>query len=296
MERNMVRWTIAAVATVLVGVGGTTTVGAAAAAPAAPQPVEATNNGWVRFGHFAPAVEPVDLYVDGSPVATDVAYKGVSAYVAVPAGAHEFAVRPQDQPDAAPVLVIDAGVPAGGAVTIGAVVTRDGLAAQVYDDDLTPPAAGQALVRFIHAVPDQQPVDIAVAGGATIAPDVSYPNATEYLPVEAGTYDIDVRTAGTANVLLHIAGWSIAAGEQASVILIDGADGKLDVVPLQDSASVAVMPTGGVQTGFGGMAPPAAAAHSWPQLAAVSTFGAAALGALGTQRRRAASRRHPAGS
>lgn len=295
MERSVVRWTIAAMAAVVVGIGGTSVASAAPAAPA-PAPAPAADSGWVRFGHFAPAVEPVDLYIDGSPVATDVAYKGVSGYVVVSAGAHEFAVRPQGQPDAAPVLDIAAGVPAGGAVTIGAVVTRDGLAAQVYDDDLTPPAAGQSLVRFIHAVPDQQPVDIAVANGATIAPAVSYPNATAYLPVDAGTYDIDVRTAGTSNVLLHIAGWSIAAGEQASVILIDGADGKLDVVPLQDSAAVAVMPTGGVQTGFGGMAPPAAAAHSWTELITISILGAAALGAIGVQRRRTACRRHPVGS
>jgi len=252
---------------------------------AAPAPAR-SGSGWVRFGHFAPAAAPVDLYVDGTAVATGISYKTVSPYIAVTSGPHDFAVRPQGQPDAPPVLDLDAGVPDGGALTIGAVVTRDGLAAQVYDDDLTPPAAGQSLVRFIHAVPDQQPVDIAVAGGPVVAAGVSYPNATAYLPITAGTYDVDVRAAGTDEVLLHIAGWSIAPDQQATVIIIDGADGKLDVVPLVDSATVSTMPAGGVQTGLGGMAPPELAVVDAPLTMAFGALAGGGFIALAVRRRR----------
>src|SRR6185312_5402747 len=108
-----------------------------------------------------------------------------------------------------------------------------------------------------------------------VAANVSYPNATAYLPITAGTYDVDVRAAGTDEVLLHIAGWSIAPDQQATVIIIDGADGKLDVVPLVDSATVSTMPAGGVQTGLGGMAPPELAVVDAPLTMA---FGALAGG------------------
>lgn len=281
MRRNLIRWTGAAAAIAALVTGGLSAMPAAAGTAAAPP------GGWVRFGHFAPAAAPVDLYVDGAPAATGIGYKTVSAYIPVASGPHEFTVRPQGEPDAAPVLQLEAGVPDGEAITIGAVVTRDGLAGQVYDDDLTPPADGQSLVRFIHAVPDQQPVDIAVAGGPTIASAVSYPNATAYLPIAAGTYDVDVRAAGTPDVLLHIAGWSIAPGAQASVIVISGADGRLDVVPLVDSAAAAVVPAGGVQTGYGGMAPPAPNGNGWATAAAAGTgLAAAAVGLLIARRRR----------
>ena len=227
---------------------------AAAPAGATAPPVAAPGAGWVRFGHFAASAAPVDLYVDGVSVATGVAFKTVTSYEPLPAGAHTFEIRPAAQPDAPTVLSVVADVPDGHAITVGAVTTRDGLAAQVYDDALAPPPAGASLVRFIHSAPDFPSVDIAVIGGATIASQVSYPSATPYQTVAAGTYDLEIRESGTANVLLQVQGWSIQPGGQATVVIVRGPDAKLDVVPLADAAMAVLSPVGGVPTGFGGMA------------------------------------------
>src|SRR5205085_168412 len=123
------------------------------------------------------------------------------------------------------------------------------------------------------------------------ASSIGYPSATDYLPITAGTYDVDVRPAGSMDVLLHIAGWSIAPGAQASVIIIDGADGKLDVVPLVDAAAASTMPAGGVQTGYGGMAPEGRSSTGWTTGAVAALAVVAAMGLLATRtRRRAVSR------
>lgn len=231
---------------------------------AAPSSVHATSGaagtGWVRFGHFAPAAEPVDVSVDGVVFASDIAFKTVSEYLPLSAGTHRFEVRPVGHPEAAPVLGIDAVVPAAGSITISAVSSPDGLAASVFDDALTQPPEGQALVRFVHAAPIVDSVDIRLPDGTFAARNVAYLSATSYLPISPGQYDVDIVSSATGEVLLHITGWSIAMGVQSSVIVVQGVDGLLDVAPVRDSVATAVAPTGGVPTGDGGMA----SLRDWP--------------------------------
>ena len=251
MTRTTPRRLLAATVLALVAaVGG---VGAHAAADDGTAQVPAAQ-GWARFGHFAPSAQPVDVLVDGQPFATDVAFKGVSDYLPLAAGLHTFEVRPTGDPSAAPLLSVDASVPADGAVTVGAVTTLDGVAPQVYDDALVTPAAGQASVRFIHSAPDVPAVDVQVVGGPLLAADVPYPSANGYQPIQPGQYDVEVRATGTDDVLLQVAGWSIQPDTQASIVIVRGLDGQLDVVPVRDSAATSVIPVGGIQTGYGGMA------------------------------------------
>ncbi|MCU1502288.1 MAG: hypothetical protein JWM12_1642 [Ilumatobacteraceae bacterium] len=264
--------------TVALGVGALASTGAATASASRPKEDAPAPSGWVRFGHFAPAQAPVDLYVDGNEVATNVAFKTVSSYLNVPAGTHTFSVKPASQPDAPDLLSVEAGVPADNAETIAAVTTRDGLAVQVYDDALASPPPGEALVRFIHSAPDVAAVDIAVTDGPVIAAAIPYPSATPYQAIAAGTYNVEVREAGTTNVVVKVAGWSIAAGVQSSIIIVKGLDGNLDVVPVLDAAAVSAAPVGGVQTGYGGMAPKPSSSQRWPFLAVPVLLAAAFAG------------------
>jgi hypothetical protein len=222
----------------------------AAAAPATTAP-----SGWARFGHFAPTADPVDVTVDGMPFAQGIGFKLVSDYLPLPAGDHHFELRLSSEPGGPVVLAIDAAVPTDASVTVAAVSTEGGVAGHVFDDELTQPPTGQALVRFIDANPTVPAFDVQVAGGPTVAAGVQYPSATGYVPITPGMYDVDVVSPGTADVLLRISGWSIAAGVQSSVIIIEGLDGKLDVAPVLDSIAVSAPPSGGIQTGYGGMAP-----------------------------------------
>jgi hypothetical protein len=267
------------------GVAVTMALGAAVVVSAGASPAGATRpmddapaTGWVRFGHFAPAQAPVDLYVDGSEVATGLSFKTVSPYLNLPAGTHTFAVKPAGDTASPDLLSVQAGVVANDSETIAAVTTRDGLAVQVYDDALTAPPAGQALVRFIHSAPDVASVDIAITGGPVLAANVPYPSATPYQAIAAGTYDIEVRAAGTTNVVVKAAGWTIKPGVQSSIVVIKGLDGNLDIVPVIDAAAVPVAPTGGVQTGYGGMAPKPGSLPRWPFVVVPVLLAAAFVG------------------
>lgn len=256
------------------------------------------SSGWVRFGHFAPGAAEVDVYVDGSLFASDIAFRTVSDYIPIASGAHTFDVRTAGKPDTAPLLSIEAGVPVNSSLTVGAVSTRDGLAPQVYTDRLVQPSPDASLVRFIHAAPDVQAVDVAVVDGPSLATDVPYPDATNYQDVAPGTYDVEVLEAGTDNVVLRVNGWSIAPGVQASIVIVRGADGQIDVAPVQDAVATTATPTGGIQTGGGAMAdvldPSGSVASgpgTWPHvlpLVSVTVAGMLVLLATATVRKRSA--------
>jgi hypothetical protein len=252
--------------------------GLAMAAPAAP----AAAQGWARFGHFAPSAAPVDVLVDGQPFVSDVAFKSVSNYEPLDAGLHHFELHASSDPTAAALLSVDVSVPAAGAITIGAVTTLDGVAPQIYDDALATPQPGQASVRFIHSAPDVQAVDVQVIGGPLLASDVPYPTASGYEPITPGQYDVNVLQSGTTNVVLHIAGWSIQPDTQASIVIVKGLDGKLDVVPVRDSAATTVTPVGGVQTGYGGMADVIDPPKHGTDLALIAAIGGIAIVGAGS--------------
>ncbi len=64
------------------------------------------------------------------------------------------------------------------------------------DDNGTNPTEQTAQLRAIHASPDAGAVDIYVEGVGIVAADVAYGDATPYLTVTAGTYNVQLRPAG----------------------------------------------------------------------------------------------------
>ena len=105
--------------------------------------------------------------------------------------------------------------------------------------DRTPLGAGQARVRVVHASPDAPAVDVALAGGDVLIGETSFPDASDYIEVEAGVYDLEVRPAGTTDVALPLAGVEFAAGFVYDVFAVGQvADGTLSALPLSIAARV----------------------------------------------------------
>ena len=116
----------------------------------------------VRVAHFSPDTAGVDVWVDGKRVLQNVGYDTVSDYVPLPAGDHQFALRPFGASSTSkPVLSASAALAPNIAYTIAGVGLNRELRGQIFQDNLGAPPAGSAKVRVIDAAVGTAPIDVA---------------------------------------------------------------------------------------------------------------------------------------
>ena len=134
-----------------------------------------------------------------------------TAYLPVSAGTRSIAVKVAGT--STTVLSADLPVAANTYYSVFAVDSVSKLSALVLSDDLTAPASGKAHVRFIHLSPNAPAVDVALAGGSVLIGDKSFKQYTSFVPLDAGTYDLEVRLAGTSTIVLPLPGITLTAGK-----------------------------------------------------------------------------------
>lgn len=196
----------------------------------------------VRVAHLSADAPNVDVYIDGKPVEslTDVSFKTVSPYLPVSAGAQNVKVYSTGD-KSEPVVDADVEIRDGASYTIGVVgLVEDGsLAAQVYEDDGSPPAKGNAKLRVVHSAPDVEVVDIAPQGsedGEDLFVNLGFPNATKYAEVPAGTYTLEIEPTGTGKANLAIPDATLPAGEVVSAFVVGRAEKEtLEVLVVSDA-------------------------------------------------------------
>jgi hypothetical protein len=207
-------------------------------------PASAGETARVRVVHASPDAPAVDVYADGARALTNVPYKGYSDYLPLPAGPHNFKVFATGADPASDTAVIDADatLEAGKDYTVVAVGLLADIEAAVFEDNNAAPAAGKAHVRVIHASPDAPAVDVAVAGGPVLFSNLAFPNAAGPSPVDAGTYDLEVRAAGTTTAALEVPGVQTQAGKIYTVLAVGLLEGEpaLEALPIVNDPAPAV--------------------------------------------------------
>ncbi|MBX0326817.1 DUF4397 domain-containing protein [Oscillochloris sp. ZM17-4] len=171
----------------------------------------------VRVLHASPDAPAVDVYVNGSKTLSDVPFFTASDYLDLPAGTYRVQVTPAGAPASDAVIDANATVEAGKAYTIAATGPVAAISPTIIVDDLSAPASGQAKVRVYHFSPDAPAVDVKLASGTTLISGLAFPNASDYLEVPAGSYDLQVTPAGASAVVIDLPGTSLAAGKIYSV-------------------------------------------------------------------------------
>ncbi|HEX9118006.1 MAG TPA: DUF4397 domain-containing protein [Anaerolineae bacterium] len=209
----------------------------------------------VRVIHASPDAPAVDAWADGKPAFTNAAFKAITPYASLTAGAHQFQVVPAGKTTPA-VISATLTLAADKDYSIAAIGKLANIAPLVLEDNNAAPAAGKAHIRFVHASPDAPAVDIAVKGGPVIFSNIAFKGVGNYTPVAAGTYDLEVRPAGKTDVVLAIPGVKLENGGvyTAWAMGLAGGEPKLAAVLSVDrapSAAPTSLPvTGGSSSGL----------------------------------------------
>jgi len=197
----------------------------------------------VRVVHASPDAPAVDVWVNDSVAFSNAPFKGITDYAGLEPATYNVKVVPTGATE--PVVIeADLGLDAGTDYTVVALNTLENIEPLVLVDNNSQPAAGKAHVRFVHASPDAPAVDIAVAdGGPVLFSNVAFKEVGDYLPVDAGTYDLEVRVAGTEGMALDVPGLTLNDGTVYTVFAMGLADGEpaLTAVPSVDASYGTVM-------------------------------------------------------
>ena len=191
----------------------------------------------VRVVHASPDAPAVDVWVNGSVAFSNAPFEGITDYAKLEPGTYNVQVSPTG---ATEPIVIDADLTLETQTdyTVVAVGKLENIEPLVLVDNNSAPAAGKAHVRFVHASPDAPAVDIAVTGGPVLFSNVAFKGVGDYLPVDAGTYDLEARVAGTETVALSIPGVALENGTVYTIFAMGLLEGEpaLTAVPSVDAS------------------------------------------------------------
>lgn len=215
---------------------------APALAVALAAPAAAADEAMVRVLHASPDAPAVDVKVNDTNVLTNVPFEAISDYLPVAAGTYNIKVCATGTD----TCVIDADLTfaANTMYTVAATNVLASIEAQVIID-APAPTADAAQVRVIHFSADTPAVDVLTQDGATTVVDnLAYPNATAYLSLPGGSYDLKV-CADADNSLcpLDPGALDLANGTAYSVFAIGSLEGQtLTAIVAADATAPAPSP------------------------------------------------------
>lgn len=190
---------------------------------------------YLRVLHASPDAPAVDVYVNNNPVIKNLKYKEFSQYLPVMPGRYNVKVFPAGQM-MNPVINSNILVPPMSAFTVAATGTLSDIGLMPIVDPYTSPVnANVAYARFAHLSPNAPAVDITLTDGTKLFSNVKYLEYADYIEVEPGMYTLQVRPAGSEDVVLTVPDVPLMPGKYQTIYAV-GLVG--DTPPLEAIASL----------------------------------------------------------
>ncbi|MBX7233328.1 MAG: DUF4397 domain-containing protein [Caldilineales bacterium] len=172
----------------------------------------------LRLAYALAGVGPVNVTVDGAAIFTNIAYAAATPYISLAAGQHTLTILPVGA--TRPLLQ--------QTVTLAGDVDHTALAAgaagaatlTLLEDDNARPADGKARLRAVHAAPDAPAVDVANGEDLPFLFGLAPGEASAYVPLDAGVYDLRLQQAGFKTALATLPPTTLAEGRVYTLFLI----------------------------------------------------------------------------
>lgn len=184
-----------------------------------------SSNSYVRILHASPDAPPVDIYANGNLIAKNLAYKQMTNYVPVKPGNYTIQVYPAGQ-KLNPVINTKFAVPPMSSLTIAAVGKLADISLLPIMEVYMPMVDKRSsYIRFAHLSPNAPAVDITLPDGTILFSNVSFKQYTDYISVAPGNYTLQVRPAGSSQVVLTVPNVKLLPGTIYTVYAVGLAGG-----------------------------------------------------------------------
>jgi len=165
----------------------------------------------VLVTHASPNAPGVDLLVDNVIAGTNLTFPNSTAYLEVNSGTRNIKVNVTGT--STTVIQADLPLATDKNYSVFAIDSVSSIEPLVLEDNLTSPVSGKAHVRFIHLSPNAPAVDITTTTGGIVFGDYIFREASAFTPLDAGTYNLQVRLQGTSTVVLDLPGIVLTNGK-----------------------------------------------------------------------------------
>jgi hypothetical protein len=154
---------------------------------------QAASPSFVRIIHASPDIGTADVFVDGKHLLSNFQFGTVTDYVSLAPGPHLVKVGLIGKGPNAAIITQTLTVNSGDVYTVAAMGTqKEGFKLIAFNDNNLI-QAGKAELRFYNLSPDTQ-LNSVSSQNNTLCGTLPYQNATDYVPLQAGSYNLAINT------------------------------------------------------------------------------------------------------
>jgi hypothetical protein len=178
-----------------------------------------TISSYIRVLHASPDAPGVDVYSNGKLIARNLVYGKFTPYLKVPPGSYTIEVY-RTGTMAKPVIRSSATLRPKSIYTVAATGRMPNVELFVIPDSMTQVPSNRANLRFVHLSPNIAAVDVALPDGKTLFRGTGYKGITGYQHLPPGKHALEIKTAGTNNVILTVPNILLKAGRNYSAYAV----------------------------------------------------------------------------
>jgi len=161
------------------------------------------NTSYARILHASPDAPGVDVYLNNTLIAQNLTYKNFTEYLPLMHGRYNvqvFATGTRSNP------VIDTviNIMPNSDYTIAATGFLKDIQPLVINDTSYNIPSNMSQVKFVHLVPDAPKVDVTLPDGKKLFENIGFREVSKKILVDPGRYTLQVRIAGTNDVVLTV--------------------------------------------------------------------------------------------
>lgn len=171
----------------------------------------------VMVVHAAPDASGIDVLIDNDMKNTAaITYRNNTGYFKVETGTRNIKINATGTTTT--LVNADYDFDKNDYYSIFAIDSLDNISALIVVDDLSDPRDGEAHVRFLNLAPGAPDVDLVVSGsGEVVFGNIGFKEGTAFKSVDAGTYNLDIRLAGTVTISLVLPTLTFEDGKSYTV-------------------------------------------------------------------------------
>ena len=198
-----------------------------------------SKTGQLRFMQASPSAPHVDLLIDNTTQASNLAYGNTTGYLTVKVGNRRLDAIPVNSTSA--ILDLSVPITESGKTTVLMTGASGNITSLSLTDGGTTSTTGDGYVRVVNVSVSMGAADVyivpagsGISGVTPVATNLALNQSAGYHLTPAGNYEVFMTSPGTGSVLLDSGPINLASGENWTFIALDGAGGGFSFSLVKD--------------------------------------------------------------